>query len=103
MGGSTKVETRLRSLRAEVLRHDDLYYRGEPELSDAEYDALFDELRALEGQHPELVTPDSPTQRVGAARPEGAGLAKVEHAVPMLSIDSVYDEDEVRSRSCRRR
>jgi DNA ligase (NAD+) len=96
MGGSTKVETRLRSLRAEVLRHDDLYYRGEPELSDAEYDALFDELRALEGQHPELVTPDSPTQRVGAARPEGAGLAKVEHAVPMLSIDSVYDEDEVR-------
>jgi DNA ligase (NAD+) len=87
---------RVRELRREILRHDALYARGEPEISDAEYDALFLELRALEAAHPELATPDSPTQRVGAALAEGEGFEKVEHAVPMLSIDSVYDEDEVR-------
>ena len=87
---------RAQSLRAEILRHDDLYYRGEPEISDAEYDALFQELKALEAEFPELVVPDSPTQRVGAALAEGTGFEKVEHAVPMLSIDSVYGEGEVR-------
>ncbi|MBL8858854.1 MAG: NAD-dependent DNA ligase LigA [Planctomycetes bacterium] len=83
-------------MRAEILRHDRLYYvSGTPEITDAQYDALFGELRALEAEHPELVTPDSPTQRVGSALPEGQGLATAPHAVPMLSIDSLFTAEEV--------
>lgn len=88
---------RAAALRDEIARHDRLYYvRSEPEISDAEYDALFRELRDLEAAHPELVTPDSPTQRVGAPLPEGQGFAKVKHEVPMLSIDSLFEDEEVR-------
>lgn len=88
---------RAAELRAELARHDQLYYvEAAPVLSDAEYDALFRELRELERGHPELVTPDSPTQRVGAPLPEGQGLEKCAHAVPMLSIDSLFDVDEVK-------
>ncbi len=88
---------RAAALRDEIARHDRLYYvRSEPEISDAEYDALFRELRDLEAAHPELVTPDSPTQRVGAPLPEGQGFAKVAHEVPMLSIDSLFEDEEVR-------
>ena len=96
MTASASILKRVQGLRAELVRHDDRYYRGEPEISDAEYDTLFRELKALEAEHPELVTPDSPTQRVGAALAEGTGFQKVEHAVPMLSIDSVQSEEEVR-------
>jgi len=88
---------RLESLRAEILRHDQLYYNdGRIEISDAEYDALFRELKALEAEHPELVTPESPTQRVGAPLPEGDSFDKVRHAVSMLSIESLRSEDEAR-------
>ncbi len=88
---------RAAKLRAEILRHDRLYHvEGRPEISDAEYDALFRELRALEEQHPELVTEDSPTRRVGAPLPEGQGFATVEHEVPMLSIESLFTVEEVR-------
>ncbi|MEW6072847.1 MAG: NAD-dependent DNA ligase LigA [Planctomycetota bacterium] len=84
-------------LREEIARHDRLYYvESRPEISDAEYDALFRALAALETAHPELVTPDSPTQRVGAPVPEGQGFAKVAHEVPMLSIDSLFTVEEVR-------
>jgi DNA ligase (NAD+) len=88
---------RARDLRAEIARHDRLYYvEGRPEVSDAEYDRLFRELQELERAHPALVAPDSPTQRVGAPLPEGAGFPVVEHAVPMLSIDSLFSAEEVR-------
>jgi len=95
-GSPKAVQARVTSLREEILHHDERYYRGEPKITDAEYDELFRELKALEAEHPALVTPDSPTQRVGAALAEGTGFDKVEHVVPMLSIDSVYDEAEVR-------
>jgi len=88
---------RAAALRAELLEHDHLYYvEAAPRISDAAYDALFRELRDLETQHPELVVPDSPTQRVGAPLPEGQGLERVRHEVPMLSIESLFDEAEVR-------
>ncbi|MEX1024572.1 MAG: NAD-dependent DNA ligase LigA [Planctomycetota bacterium] len=91
------VETRLAELRAEILRHDRLYYtEGVTEISDAEYDALMRELVESEREHPELVTPDSPTQRVGAPLPEGQGFPKVVHEVPMLSIESLFSADEAR-------
>lgn len=91
------LESRARQLRASLLRHDLLYYvEGRPEISDAEYDALFAELRELEEGHPHLVTPDSPTQRVGAPLPEGQSFPKVRHEVPMLSIESLFEETEVR-------
>ncbi len=88
---------RVAALRAEIEKHDRLYYvLGKPQISDSEYDALFVELKRLEAAHPDLVTPDSPTQRVGSALPEGQGLATVAHAVPMLSIDSLFTAEEVR-------
>lgn len=97
MSPSPSPAKRAAHLRAELARHDRLYYvRGESEISDAEYDALFRELRELEDAHPDLVTADSPTQRVGAPLPEGQGFAKVAHEVPMLSIDSLFEDEEVR-------
>ena len=88
---------RAAELRAEILHHDRLYYiESRPEVSDADYDALFAELKALEAAHPELVVPESPTQRVGAPLAEGEGFAKVEHRVPMLSIESLFAAEEVR-------
>src|SRR5262245_40536275 len=91
------VIERAARLRAEILRHDRLYYvESRPEISDAEYDELYRELVELEDRHPELVTPESPTQRVGAPLPEGQGFEKVRHEVPMLSIDSLFTADEVR-------
>jgi len=84
-------------LRLKILRLDHLYYvEGQSEVSDADYDTLVRELVALEAAHPELVTVDSPTQRVGAPLPKGAEFAKVRHAIPMLSIDSLMDVEEVR-------
>ena len=77
-------------------RHHRLYYvEGAPEVSDAEYDRLFRELKGLEAEHPGLVVPDSPTQRVGSALPEGQGFHKVAHAVPMLSIESLFAVEDV--------
>ena len=88
---------RARELREELLRHDRLYHvEGRPEISDAEYDHLFRELRAIEEEHPDLVTEDSPTRRVGAPLPEGQGFSTVEHEVPMLSIESLFAVEEVR-------
>jgi DNA ligase (NAD+) len=88
---------RARELRSAIERHDRLYYvEGKPEVSDAEYDRLYRELVDLEAAHPELLTPESPTQRVGAALPEGTGFETVAHSVPMLSIDSLFTADEVR-------
>jgi DNA ligase (NAD+) len=97
MAGKSTSARRIEELRAQIAHHDRLYYvDAAPEISDKEYDALFKELKQLEAEHPELVTPDSPTQRIGEPLPEGRGLDTAEHAVPMLSIDSLFDEEEVR-------
>lgn len=97
MAAPAKAARRAAALRAEILRHDHHYYvEARPRISDAEYDALFEELKALEAAHPELVTPDSPTQRVGAPLPEGQGFERVPHATPMLSIESLFSADDVR-------
>ena len=97
MTRSPNVLERVRELRAAIVRHDLLYYvESRPEISDAEYDALFRELKELEELHPELVVPESPTQRVGSALPEGQGFERVAHEVPMLSIESLFSADEVR-------
>ncbi len=92
-----EVLERLTELRRTILHHDRLYYiESRPEIADAEYDRLFRELVELEQRHPELVTPDSPTQRVGAPLTEGQGFERVLHEVPMLSIDSLFSTEEVR-------
>jgi DNA ligase (NAD+) len=83
-------------LRAEIRRHEDLYYlEGFPEIADAEFDALMRELDRLERENPDLVTADSPTQRVGGRAVEG--FATVAHAKPMLSLDNAYSEEELRA------
>jgi DNA ligase (NAD+) len=87
---------RVESLRYEIRRHEELYYvQAAPEISDAEFDALMNELKALEQQHPDLLTPDSPTQRVGGRPAEG--FATVEHIQPMLSLDNAYNDDDLRA------
>ena len=84
------VQDRLRALRAEIARHDHAYYvLDAPTVPDAEYDRLFRELQQLEAAHPELITPDSPTQRVAGA--PSSAFAEVRHTVPMLSIRTETD------------
>lgn len=84
----------IEALRREIARHDKLYYAdGNPEISDEEYDKLFDRLRVLEAAHPHLVTPDSPTQRIGDALNEG--FASVKHPFPMLSLQNSYDLKDI--------
>ncbi|MDE2659771.1 MAG: NAD-dependent DNA ligase LigA [Acidobacteriota bacterium] len=86
---------RHRALVAAIRHHDHRYYvLDAPEIDDQEYDALFRELERLERDHPELVTPDSPTRRVGGAVAEG--FAEVRHEAPMLSLQSIHDEAELR-------
>src|SRR6266540_2271982 len=90
-----EVEHRLARLRQEVRRHEHRYYvQNAPTISDQEYDRLERELRDLEAQYPELVTPDSPTQRVGEKPSEE--FPTFAHRVPMLSLDNTYSEDELR-------
>jgi DNA ligase (NAD+) len=87
---------RVEQLRREINYHNYRYYvLDDPVVSDAEYDALMDELRVLEAAHPELVTPDSPTQRVGGQPAEG--FAKVEHPAPILSLDKASSGEEIRA------
>jgi DNA ligase (NAD+) len=94
MSATADLAAKLKQLRATIGHHDYRYYvLDDPEISDAEYDRLFRELVDLESASPELITPDSPTQRVGGV-PQ-AGFATVEHAVPMLSLDNVFTLDEL--------
>jgi DNA ligase (NAD+) len=91
-----QVEARAAELREVLIRANRLYHEQDaPEISDAEYDRLFRELTELEAAHPELVRPESPTQRVGA--PSGGSLGDVEHRVPMLSLSNAFDADELRA------
>ena len=83
------VSERARELRAELEKHNYQYYvLDAPLIPDAEYDRLFRELQALEAEHPELLTPDSPTQRVGS--PITGGFDEVRHDVPMLSLGNAF-------------
>jgi len=87
---------RAAELRAQLKDHDYRYYvLDDPSVSDAEYDRLMLELRSLESEHPELVTPDSPTQRVAGA--PSAAFGEVVHRVPMLSLDNAFTEEDVRA------
>lgn len=91
---SDPVEKRIAELREELNHHIYLYHqKDDPEISDEEYDKLYAELERLEREHPELVTGDSPTQRVGA--PPSEGFAPVEHAIPMLSLANARTEEEL--------
>jgi DNA ligase (NAD+) len=90
------ITREIERLREEIRHHDELYYvRDNPEISDREYDDLIQKLLQLEKQHPELITPDSPTQRVGGRPAEG--FAKVVHRRPMLSLDNSYNIEELRA------
>lgn len=88
------AERRIAELRAEIRRHDHLYYvLDRPELTDAEYDALYRELLKLEEEHPELVTPDSPSRRVGGAPLEK--FKQVTHRIPMLSLENAFTDGDI--------
>ncbi len=86
------IEQQLTELRTTLRHHEYLYHvMDAPEIPDAEYDRLMRELRELEAQRPDLITPDSPTQRVGAA--PLTAFNQIRHEVPMLSLDNVFDEE----------
>ena len=93
---AAKPAREIEKLREEIRRHDELYYVNDsPEISDREYDALLERLQKLEQDHPDLVTPDSPTQRVGGRPSEG--FPKVVHSRQMLSLANSYNIDELRA------
>src|SRR4051794_3828981 len=96
MAKTAGPEKRINELREAINRANHLYHiEAKPELSDREFDALLAELIELESSHPALITPDSPTQRVGGAPIEG--FETVRHAVRMMSIDNTYNEEELRA------
>jgi len=91
----TEAESKIESLREKIRHHEHRYFvLDDPEISDAEFDVLVKQLKELEAAHPELITPDSPTQRVGGKPREG--VAKAAHSTPMLSLDNAYNEEELR-------
>ncbi|HEY2827912.1 MAG TPA: NAD-dependent DNA ligase LigA, partial [Pirellulales bacterium] len=90
----------IEKLRDQIRSHDRKYYiESAPEISDRQYDELLERLKQLEAEHPKLITPDSPTQRVGEQ--PVAGLKHVEHRVPMLSIDNTYSVEELQQYGAR--
>src|SRR5579863_810561 len=90
------LEKKIEALREKIRHHEYRYFvLDDPEISDAEFDQLMNELKRIEAEHPELITPDSPTQRVGGKPREG--VVKVAHSTPMLSLDNTYNVDELRN------
>jgi len=90
-----KIEKKIEALREKIRHHEYRYYvLDDPEISDADFDKLMNELKRLEAEHPQLITPDSPTQRVGGKPREG--FVKAKHSSPMLSLDNAYSEEELR-------
>src|SRR5277367_5132351 len=95
MAAAKDITKKIEALREQIRHHEYRYYAlDDPEISDAEFDKLMQQLKDLEAAHPELITPDSPTQRVGGKPREG--FLKVRHSSPMLSLDNTYNEDELR-------
>ncbi len=93
---SKDIETQVEDLRDKIRHHEYRYFvLDDPEISDYDFDKLVEQLKKLESEHPELITPDSPTQRVGGKPREG--VVKVAHSSPMLSLDNTYSEDELRA------
>jgi len=89
------IREKIEKLREKIRYHEHRYFvLDAPEISDAEFDALMNELKRLEAGHPEFITPDSPTQRVGGKPREG--FVQVRHVVPMQSLDNAYSEEELR-------
>src|SRR6266849_3458519 len=99
MGASAKdkdLEKKIDALRDKIRHHEHLYYvLDQPEIRDTEFDKLMQQLQQLEAEHPTLITPNSPTQRVGGKPREG--FVKVRHSSPMLSLDNTYNEEELRA------
>src|ERR1700679_4019239 len=96
MAPALTPDQQLQELRDELRHHEHLYnVLDAPELTDAQYDALMNRLKKIEQEHPDLITPDSPSQRVGGKPKEG--FAKVAHSRPMLSLDNAYNEEELRA------
>ncbi|HSS22342.1 MAG TPA: NAD-dependent DNA ligase LigA [Pyrinomonadaceae bacterium] len=96
MAKAAAVAQQIEKLREEIRHHEELYYvKDDPEISDREYDALLEKLQSLEQQYTDLITPDSPTQRVGGRPAEG--FPEVVHRRPMLSLDNSYNIDELRA------
>src|SRR5437660_12625255 len=92
---SAKLQNEIERLREEIRHHEYRYYvLDDPEITDAEFDRLMNQLKKTEAEHPQLVTPDSPTQRVGGKPREG--FVKIAHSVPMLSLDNAFSEEELR-------
>jgi len=92
---SPAIQKKIEVLREKIRHHEYRYYvLDDPEISDADFDKLMNELKRLEAEHPELITSDSPTQRVGGKPREG--FVKARHSSPMLSLDNAYSEDELR-------
>jgi DNA ligase (NAD+) len=92
---SPAIEKRIEALREKIRHHEYRYYvLDDPEIKDAEFDALMNELKRIEAEHPELITSDSPTQRVGGKPREG--FVKAKHSSPMLSLDNAYSDEELR-------
>ena len=92
---SKEIRKKIEALREKVRHHEYRYFvLDDPEISDYDFDQLVEQLKRLEAEHPELITPDSPTQRVGGKPREG--VVKVAHSSPMLSLDNTYNEDELR-------
>ncbi len=96
MSSSNIIEkSEIENLRAEIERHSDLYYqRDTPEISDYEFDQLLERLKALETEYPDLITPDSPTQRVGG---KAASLQPFKHTVPLMSLDNSYNLEDLKA------
>ncbi|MGA2100873.1 MAG: NAD-dependent DNA ligase LigA [Candidatus Sulfotelmatobacter sp.] len=95
MPATKDVGKKIEALREKIRHHEYLYFvLDNPEISDLDYDKLMQQLKDLEAEHPDLLTPDSPTQRVGGKPREG--FVKVRHSSPMLSLDNTYNEDELR-------
>jgi DNA ligase (NAD+) len=93
--GDKNIQKKIEALREKIRHHEYRYYvLDDPEISDADFDVLMNELKRLEAEHPKFITPDSPTQRVGGKPREG--FVKAKHSSPMLSLDNAYSEEELR-------
>src|ERR1700751_4308478 len=95
MPAAKDIEKKIETLREKIRHHEYLYYvLDNPEISDQDFDRLMQQLKDLETENPSLITPDSPTRRVGGKPREG--FVKVRHSSPMLSLDNTYSEEELR-------